>query len=88
MDGISFLFLHVDYILLKLPISKEASEQHRMRERKSESLCDSWNNEMIVTKHLTNYKSIYDPEEKMEDSEIQCLLCSTLLRIKIFEGEE
>ena len=56
MDGISFLFLHVDYILLKLPISKEVSEQHRMRERKSESLSDSWNNEMIVTEHLTIYK--------------------------------
>ena len=56
MDGISFLFLHVDYILLKLPISKEVSEQHRMRGRKSESLSDSWNNEMIVTEHLTNYK--------------------------------
>lgn len=35
---------------------QRSTEQHRMRVRKSESLCDSWNNQMIVTERLTNYK--------------------------------
>lgn len=66
MDGISLLFLYLDYVLSKLPISKEASEQYRMGERKAESLYDSQSNQMILIKCFSNTNSMYDTVEKVK----------------------
>ena len=66
MDGISLLFLYLDYVLSKLPISKEVSEQYRMGERKAESLYDSQSNQMILIKCFSNTNSTYDTVEKVE----------------------